>query len=292
MKETDEEIIIVNKKELEGKIKRMKKAGIDKLQIISDFDKTLTKSVNIKGEKVPSIISWLRRGKYLDNNYAERAEALFAKYRPYETSTELTDEQKSEKMHEWWETHFKLLAECGLGTYSINQATKEMEEKGELLLREGTDELMHNLWKNKIPLVIMSASVGDIIKEYIKMKSLHLDNVIIIANMLKYDKSGQFLEVIEPIIHSMNKKETEIKNHPEYKKLESRKNIILLGDGLGDLGMSEGLPYENIIRIAYYNEGETDSLEEYKKSFDVVIKGEGSLNFINELVKKIGEKKE
>ncbi|MEK6918498.1 MAG: haloacid dehalogenase-like hydrolase [Nanoarchaeota archaeon] len=282
-----DEVIIVNKEDFDKKVLSMSRAGSGSLQIISDFDKTLTKSVNIKGDKVPSIISWLRRGKYLNDNYSDKAEALFSKYHPYELSTDISDKEKSSMMHEWWETHFRLLADCGLDTFTIRKATQEMVDKGELLLRDGAEEFFVRLWKAKVPLVIISASIGDIIKEYLKIKSFHFDNVHIIANMLKYDNNGKFLGVIEPIIHSMNKKEIEIKNHSEYKNLSGKNNIILLGDGLGDLGMSEGLHYDNIIRVAFYNDGESDSLDLYKKSFDVIIKGEASLEYVNDLIEKI-----
>jgi len=63
------------------------------------------------------------------------------------------------------------------------------------------------------------------------------------------DENGKAIAVREPIIHSFNKDETVVKNFPIYKDIKDRKNIILLGDGLGDAHMADGFDYENIIKI-------------------------------------------
>ncbi len=287
-----ESIIIVNKKELENKIKIFVKEGLEKLHVVADFDKTITKITNLKGEKVPSIISWLRRGGYLNNNYPARSEELFAKYHPMEISQTLSDEEKREAMREWWSTHFKLLAECGLDSFTLNKAVEEMNEKGELILRDGAKELFHQLSSKKIPLLIMSASITEMIKEYLKLNNLSFDNIHIVANKLDFDKKGKFVGVEEPIIHSMNKKEIEIKPFPFYEKLSTRNNIILLGDSLEDIGMVDDFEYKNIIKIGFLNDTQVTSdkikqLEEYKKAFDIIITDDGSLEYVNELVEKI-----
>ena len=66
-----------------------------------------------------------------------------------------------------------------------------------------------------------------------------------------------------------------------------RKNIILLGDSIGDLGMVEGFNYKNIIKIVFLNENIKEKLENQKKVYDVLILNDGSFEYVNKLLKDI-----
>ena len=75
---------------------------------------------------------------------------------------------------------------------------------------------------------------------------------------------------------------------PEIKKqLEKRNNVLLIGDNLGDLGMSKGIKHENILKICFLNEDVEENIEEYKKYYDVLITGDGDFTFILNLLKEI-----
>ncbi|KKR21907.1 MAG: hypothetical protein UT48_C0002G0040 [Parcubacteria group bacterium GW2011_GWE2_39_37] len=54
-----ENIIITNQERLEEIKQRMMADGVEKLQVVSDFDKTLT-SCFVDGQKITSLISILR----------------------------------------------------------------------------------------------------------------------------------------------------------------------------------------------------------------------------------------
>jgi 5'-nucleotidase len=92
-------VIIANKLILAGKIKKFQEDGIDKMQVVSDFDKTLTK-FKINGEKVNSVISILRDENYLTPDYSDRAKALFNLYHPFEIDFTLDWEFRKAKMLE------------------------------------------------------------------------------------------------------------------------------------------------------------------------------------------------
>ena len=51
--------------------------------------------------------------------------------------------------------------------------------------------------------------------------------------------------------------------------------------------MIEGFPYDNLIKIGFLNENVEENLESYKKSYDVVILGDGDFGFVNELIVEI-----
>ena len=156
--------------------------------------------------------------------------------------------------------------------------------------RQNALELMDILKERGIPLVIMSSSGlgGDAIAMMLEKERKLYNNIYIISNSFKWDKKGNAVEVKKPIIHVINKDETMIKDFPEiYKKIKDRKNVILLGDNIEDLGMIIGFDYKNLLKIGFLNENIEENLEKYKKSFDVLILNDGSINYLNNLIKEL-----
>lgn len=282
-------IIISNLEDFERKKQIFKEQGKNRIHVISDFDRTLTKAF-VNEKKMSSIISYLRKekGKYLTEDYAKKAQELFDNYHPIEIDNKLSINEKKPIMQKWWKEHFELLINSGLDKKTIKQSVKDMINENSLVLREKVREFFHILNKNKIPLIIISSSVGDIIKEFLNEEELLLDNVNIIANSLEF-KDDKVVE-IKKIVHVFNKDETSVKELPVYEELKDKKNVILLGDSLGDLGMIEGFEYDNLIKIGFLNHEESENLEEYKKNFDVVILKDSGFDYINETIKEIVDK--
>jgi hypothetical protein len=52
-------------------------------------------------------------------------------------------------------------------------------------------------------------------------------------------------------------------------KFETRKNIVLMGDSLGDLHMAEGIPNPHVIlKIGFLNRNTQENLMKYKVGAD------------------------
>lgn len=98
-------ILISNQKKFEKIINNIKKWGFEKLHIISDFDRTLTKAFLNNWEFVPSLISILRDENYLSENYTKNAKDLFEYYHKIELDNDILIEKKKEFMQEWWTKH-------------------------------------------------------------------------------------------------------------------------------------------------------------------------------------------
>ncbi|MBS3155976.1 hypothetical protein J4413_01960 [Candidatus Woesearchaeota archaeon] len=235
---------IINEEELKKKIKIFKNQGLNKVHIVSDFDKTLTTNL-VNGKKVPSIISVLRDGSYLTSDYAEKAQKLYNKYHPIEIDHKLSIEARKKAMNEWWTEHFKLLIKSKLNKKDI----KKVVESGKVKLRGGISEFLAFLHNNNIPLIIISGNGlgGDSISMFLEKEGKLYSNIHIVSNSFEFDEKGNAVAVKEPIIHGMNKDETILHNLPFFNEIKHRKNIILLGDSLGDPDMVTGFNYENII---------------------------------------------
>lgn len=280
-----ENIIVVDEKNLEKVKERISEQGKEKFHVLADFDRTLTQAF-VDGEKIPSIISELRKGDYISKEYAQKAQALADKYHPIEIDPEISIKDKKEKMYEWWASHFDLLIKSGLNKSHIETIINE----GKIKFREGAEEFLDFLYEKKVPLVILSSAGlgGDSISMFLEKNNKLYENIHIISNSYKWDSKGNAIGFKKPIIHVMNKDETIIKDFPEiFKVIKDRKNVLLLGDSLGDLGMIKGFDYENLIKVGFLNDKIEENLKKYKENFEVIITNDGSFDYVNKLVKEV-----
>ncbi|MEK6891506.1 MAG: hypothetical protein AABX03_05220 [Nanoarchaeota archaeon] len=276
------EVVIVDELGLRKKIERFKEGGKDKIHILSDFDRTFTIGL-INGKTGVSVIGQIRAGGYLTPDYPQKANDLFAKYHPIEIDTSISKDEKIIQMSKWWREHFQLIIESNLNKQTISKIIKERP----LEFREGTRKFTMSLHKLNIPLIFITASVGDMVSEYIKKEGILFDNVHVIGNNFEYDSSGKVIGVKFPIIHTLNKSEASIHKLKIYKELLDRKNVLLLGDSLEDIHMVAGFPYKNLIKIGFLNENIENNLDKFKEAFDVVITGDGDFSEVNKVLKEI-----
>ncbi len=280
-----ENVVITNNSRLEKIKEAISREGAGKLHIISDFDRTLTYAF-VAGEKRPSLIFILRDGNYLTPDYARKAHILFNKYHPIEVNPDIPLDEKKRAMEQWWETHFDLLIRSGLNKKDVESVVSSEKVK----FRDGALKFIDFLHSCNIPLVIMSSTGlgGNAISLYLERVGLLYDNICIISNFFQWDKEGNAIGYRKPIIHSMNKDKTVIRAYPEiYEKIKARRNVLLLGDGLGDVGMVEGFDYKNLLKVGFLNEEVEKNLEHYKKVYDVLILNDSSLEYVNKLVSEL-----
>jgi len=279
-----ENLIIQNPDELNRIKREISEDGAEKLHVLADFDRTLTKAF-VDGKSIPSLISILRDENYLTPDYPQKAKDLYAKYHSIEINTNISLEERKKAMKEWWATHFELLIKSGLNKKDIESVVAS----GRIRFREGFADFADFLKEKNIPLVIMSSSGlgGDPILMCLEKEGKLSDNIYIISNSFEWDKEGKAVAVKGPIIHSMNKDETMLQSFLVFEKIKERKNILLLGDNLGNVGMVEGFDYENLIKVGFLNEAVAESLAEYKKNYDVVILNDSSFDFINKLLREM-----
>jgi len=276
-------ILIPNPEKLQEKIEKFKKGGLDSLHVVADFDKTLTYAY-LGDKKFPSIISLLRDGHHLTSDYAEKAHAFFDHYHPVEIDLGVPKEKRIEAMQEWWSKHFQLLIDSGLNKKDLENIVQSERIK----FRNGIKELLDNLNKNGIPVLIISSNgVGDTIQMILEKEDLNFPNVHIITNTFQFDENGKAIKPNEPTIHSMNKNEVAVKEYPVFNLIKNRKNVLLLGDSLDDLGMVEGFDYENLISVGFLNEEIEKNKEEFAKKFDVLVLNDGGAEYVNELMGRI-----
>lgn len=281
-----ENVIITDEKKVKEIKDKIETEGAAKLHVVSDFDKTLT-SCFVDGQKIVSLISILRDEHYLTPDYSAKAQALYDKYHPIEIDPNISLGEKKAKMREWWMVHYDLLVKSGLSKDDLKKVT----ESKKLFLRPGASEFLNFLHERQIPLVILSAAGlgSETISLYLERNRLLYDNIFIASNKFIWDESGKVKGVEEPIIHTFNKDYSSVKKFPFYKNIKDRKNVILLGDGLGDADMIKGFEYDNILKIGFLNEDAENSAirESFEKAFDILILDDGPMDYLNNLSKNL-----
>ncbi|KAL9958350.1 hypothetical protein ACROYT_G035355 [Oculina patagonica] len=293
------------------KLKMLYEGGPEKLQVISDFDKTLTKFV-INGEKGCTVYGVIESCKLFPESYREKAKELKEKYMPIEFSGDISSEEKEPLMVEWWTKSHELLTELGIKKDDLSQIvgdaaialrwTKgnelitelklkqtqipEIVKDAHIALRDGVEWFFVKLHEKKVPVLIISGGLGDVIKEVIDQQSTLYDNVNIVANFFKYEQ-GVMVGFKDKLLFSNNKKEM-TKDLPYFDKVKDRTNIIVMGDLPDDAHVSASPKDSEVdLTVGFLNDKVDERLHDYMDAFDVVIVDDHSIELVDLLLMSI-----
>lgn len=234
----------------------------EKLYVVIDFDKTIT--------AFESADSWDASGKTLEENFLKEMNDLYQKYRPIEKDYTITLEEKTKAMQEWYEGCMNLYYK-----YKLTQEKLEKSiQQSNLIFRKGAKEFLKNLNKNKVPVIILSAGIGNVIKQFLAKNNCGFENIHIISNFIEFDENGDMKKFDNSkIIHTLNKT---LENHlPKewQQKIEQKEWALLFGDLIEDLNMLPKNQKEKAVTVGFLEECEQRSLEKYKNNFDIVLVG-------------------
>lgn len=107
----------------------------------------------------------------------------------------------------------------------------------------------------------MSAGLGNVILQTLNKHDLITDNVKVIANHLDYKRSidtflNENVQQHQQLVHPYNKDDVSLYlTNSYFQKFSRCKNVILLGDSLGDIQMSCGVVSpETVLSIGFLND--------------------------------------
>lgn len=100
---------IKNPTEVERKLRQIASGGFNRLQIVADFDFTITKRQLDNGQRVLSSFGLLEECPSLPESYRDGAAALKEKYFPIEINPHMDKADKVDAMVEWWTKSSNLL---------------------------------------------------------------------------------------------------------------------------------------------------------------------------------------
>ena len=165
----------------------------DNFYIAIDFDRTITAS--------NSCDSWDATGKLLGIEFKERILSLYNKYRPIELDYKITVEEKLRAMETWYQSCMNLYHEYHLTKIQLEQSISQSE----ILFRNGAKEFLDKMAKYNIPVIILSAGIGNVIEQFLKENECYTKNISIISNFITFDNKGNMNYFKGPMIHTLNK---------------------------------------------------------------------------------------
>lgn len=132
--------------------------------VVTDFDRTLTKGGSISGWRV------LYHSDLLGEDFKTRYDEIHDKH------------------NKTWECRFKEYIDL-LHEKNINdKIIKEAVRKTDLQLRDGAKEFLKKMNQMKIPVIIISCSIRNVIKEYLKFNNCDYNNIYIYSNNCDIEK--------------------------------------------------------------------------------------------------------
>lgn len=268
---------------VEETIHNMQQAGPGSLQVISDFDMTLTRFA-YKGKRVPTTHNILDNRLLMDEKCMKKIKKLLNTYYPIEIDARLSTEQKLPLMVEWWTKVHELLIEQKIRKDMLAQVVRESRTK----LREGYNVFFDHLANHQVPLLIFSAGIGDVLEEVIRQNQVFYPNVHIISNYMDFDHTGVLQAFKGELIHTFNKREGALSHAAHLTELKGRTNVLLLGDSLGDLTMADGVSnVQNSLTIGFLNDQVEERKELYVNSFDIVLVKDETMEIPNAILRNI-----
>lgn len=253
---------------------------VSKLFIVSDFDKTLTKAF-VNGKLASTGIAIYRNGGYISEEYVKAAKELFAKYHPYEIDPHMLIERKHQLMDEWWSKHLELFVKHGLTKDIIQKAATD----GQILLKDGYEEFFTFCAEKKIPILIFSAAHAPVIEAHLNSKGLLFSNIHVHANTFEFDHRGKAIGHGTDVITSINKSMRTPLSEKFRRETAGRKQLLLLGDTLDDLGMAVHFDYDKKFTVGFLNQETESQRDEFVKKYDLVLETD-SLKPVLDLIPK------
>lgn len=238
--------------------------------VIADFDHTLTTD---KSTASMGIIP-----KYLGGKCLEQRLKIYNHYRPLELDYTIDRKQKQELMREWATRSFTLLSKY----IESEETIKNSLEDANLYLRKGTKEFLKNLNNKNVPVIIMSAGVGNIVKEFLKKEQCLYNNIEIVSNFFEFSNGSTYID-IKNIIATSNKKYERIPKNI-LDKVKDKKSALLLGDLIEDIKMAKQEELDNILTIGFLDENIEQNLEKYNNNFDIVLTEDSNFNDVKNIL--------
>lgn len=206
--------------------------GKEKVHIVLDFDRTLTKSRNGLGEDVSA---WEILKSRLPKKAQKEYQKLYDKYRPLEVQNKM----KKSDAAIWPQKILNIYKKSKLKLFDTDD---KLEKR--MPIRPCAKELFEICKKKNIPTIIISAGIKNVIQMW--CKKFGIEPTVIISVNLFFDDKGHINGWDKAsLIHAFNKRE---KGHREISSMrKSRPNIILIGDSIDDASMVAG--DKNVLRI-------------------------------------------
>lgn len=202
-----------------------------------DFDKTITNE--------DSFDSWDASGYALSKEFKEESYKIYQKYAPIELQYDISYKEKNKAMEEWYSASMELYYKYNL----TEEKLIESVNKSKLEFRDGAREFLEDMHKQNIPIIILSAGIGNVIKQFLENNNCYYDNIKIISNFISFDQNGKMEKYKNPIIHTLNKSLNLHITKEIIEKIKNKEYRLLFGDFVEDKNMVPKKEWDKTVSV-------------------------------------------
>ena len=287
--------------ELRVKLIRIRADGMEKFQIVSDFDRTLTPqwlkdpcSQTGKLVQCHSSHGVIESSPFVSSAYAAESKRLADHYIPLEHNHKLSAAERERICVEWYEKAHNIMLGEDLTSSSVMKIVETCWSKMEIHLRARWSHLFSDAKNNSIPITLLSAGVADVIECILKLEGilpekpivsfpddavLTEDPVMVVGNRMLFSDDSRHIGFTEPVIHSLNKRGALADALTRSTQRAERPNALLMGDLIGDVDFVQSIPHlNNYIAVGFLADSgnHEERLRDYLEHFDIVVTGGGA----------------
>lgn len=231
----------------------------------------------------------------MSQKFLNDSKMLYEKYAPLENKISTDNlKKRNEEIFTWFHQNMMLLAKEKIHKKDFKDMI--LMSQGSFYFRHGLDRTFSYMENYNIPMYIVSGGVQPVIEESLRLlvhdyEDLKKRGLLkIVANGLTFNRSTNLIEDYDRRITSTFNKADRLRES-YLSDFDKEDNIILMGDHFGDSEIASKVPHKNVLKIAYYNDinltpTNPTLYKKFQNDFDVLIEGDGSLAFINEILHK------
>ena len=267
-------MIIFNK----DRMKELNNIPQDDIYILTDFDGTITKD--------SSDSSWasIFKNPNVSSEFVQECIRIFEFYHKYEIDEKLALQDKISMMKQWYIKNIETLKRFRITEEIINYSANN---ESIMSFREGAKDFLREMSMRDIPIIIISAGVGNIIQQFLINNESNYDNIYICSNFLEYD-NGVITGVRDDnLIHPLNKNEISLPAHIKV-KLANRNNALLLGNSIADIQMASS--GKNVYKIGFLDEKIAERLQAFEANYDIVCTDNTSYTELKNEIRRLQDK--
>ena len=278
--------------------------------IFADYDETFTKRFNNNNERNIVTFGVIENFSLISNDFKKYANFLANKFRIYESDFNLDFNLRNEKLFEWYDLCLKAMVKENFNRNKLKEMLNECIKKNKIYFRFGVKKFFDIIIKFKLPLILISGGIKEIIiMEIVELignekYNLLIDNnlLFIIANSFIFknennlnknlnkennlnNENNNVIDYKKPIVYTFYKNLSVDNLIKELKLNELKLNVLFMGDNLNDIDAIKDIKFEEKKSIFFYNkEIENFPKKECFKKYDIAILNDGDFEIVNEIL--------
>ena len=271
--------------------------------IFADYDETFTKRFNNLNERNIVTFGVIENFSLISNDFKKYANFLANKFRIYESDFNLDFNLRNEKLFEWYDLCLKAMVKENFNRNKLKEMLNECIKKNKIYFRFGVKKFFDIIIKFKLPLILISGGIKEIIiMEIVELIGNEKYNFLIDNNLL-FIIANSFIFKNENNLNNENKNlNNENKNLTNENNLNKENNLNNENNNVIDYKKPivytfyKNLSVNNLIKELKLNELKLnvlfmgDNLNDIDAIKDIKFEEKKSIFFYNKEIENFPEK--